>query len=86
MVFGEVAGVDELADVVVEGTGAHQLHLGSDFGRDLCREVAHLNGVDESALGFFGQAADDGKIGIVEFDERHARSEAEGLFNEIEQG
>ena len=86
LVFGEVAGVDELADVVVEGAGAHQLHLGSDFGRDLCREVAHLNGVDESALGFFGQAADDGQIGVVEFDERHARSEAKGLLNEIEQG
>ena len=54
------AGIGEFADVVIEGAGADKLHLCADSRRYLRGKVAHLNGVDERALGFFGQTPDDG--------------------------
>ena len=86
LIFGEKAGIGEFADVVIEGAGADKLHLCADSRRHLRGKVTHLNGVDERALGFFGQTPDDGRIGVVEFDERHTRSEAKGLLDEIQQG
>ena len=49
LVFGEEGGIVDLADIVVERSGAHQLHIGADAVGGLGGEVAHCHGVLEGA-------------------------------------
>ena len=86
LVLSEEGGVAHLANVVVERAGTHELRLCPDFVGHLCREVCHLQGMDKCALRHLRHAAQNAVVGIGKFHERHAGGEAEGLFDEIEQG
>ena len=57
LVLGEVDGVGGLADIVIEGPGAHQLALGPNLVGYLGGQVAHLYGVLEGAGSHLAHAA-----------------------------
>ena len=86
LILCEIDGIGDLADVVVEGTSAHQLTLGSDLIGNLCGEVTHLDGVLESAWGHLTHLAQQFLVHVGELDEGDVRREAEGLLQKIEQG
>lgn len=86
LIFGEIGRIEHFSDVVVEGGGADELHVGTNFGCHFGRQTAHLLGVDVGAVGLAGHAADEGGVGVVHLDEGDARGESEEAFDEIEQG
>ena len=86
LVFDEVLGLAEFADVVVVGADAAEEAVGADgvaggFGHD-----ADGEGVVEGAGGFLGEASEEGLVGVAEFQEGHGGGDVEDAFDGGEDG
>ena len=85
LVLGEEDGVAYLADVVVEGSGADDLGLGAYLLGDGGAEVGDLHAVLEGAGGFFAHLAEEGGVGVGEFEEGDGAGEAEAALDGYEE-
>ena len=70
LVFGKEIGALDFADVVIDGTHTHQLHVGTYAVSSLGCDVRHLHNVLESAGARFGELSEQRLIEVGEFDER----------------
>ena len=86
LVLSEKDGVAELPDVVIEGPGAHELHVGPDARGRGGGKIADLHGVLERAGGFFRKAPQEFVARVGKLDERHVRGEAKALLHGEKQG
>ena len=58
LVLREIDGVQDLADVVVIGSGTHELALCADLIGNLCCKVTHLDGMLEGAGGYLAHTTE----------------------------
>ena len=80
LVFGEEDGVFHLANVVIEGTGTHQLALRAYLVGYLRGQVAHCYAVLEGARSLLAELAQEGVVGVRQLEEGHRRDKSKGLF------
>ena len=71
LVFGEECRVVNLPDVVIERTGAHELHIRPHLQRHLLSHVGHLEGVLEGARTTLGQFAQRAVVDVAQFHQGH---------------
>ena len=83
LVFGEEHGVFHLADVVIEGTGAHQKTICPDAIGNLGGQISHHNRVLKGARSHFAHLSEQSLVGVREFEERHIRRKTESAFDDI---
>ena len=85
LVLDEVFGRGQLADVVVEGADAREQGVGADGAASLFGELADGVRVLVRAGRAQGQLAEDGQVGVREFEQANVRQDAEERFVDGEQ-
>ena len=86
LVFGEINGVRELSDVVVQGTGTHQLGISIDLVGNLTGQIGYLYGMLEGSRGHLTHTTQQRTVGVRELDECDVAGESEGFLNDVQQG
>ena len=85
LVLGEVDGVRQFSNVMIQGTGTDQLGFGANLVGDLTCQIRHLDGVVEGAWCHLTHASKQGTIGIGKLNERNVAGESKGLLDNIQQ-
>ena len=85
LVLREEDGVDNLSDVVVQGTGTHQLAVGVYPVGDLCCQVAYGDAVLECSGSNLAHLSHQFVVGVRQFEERHVGGESECLLDDEHQ-
>ena len=86
LILGEEHRLLHLADIVVEGTGSHQLGVAADSIGCRRRQVGHLHGVLEGAGHGLGHAAQQRGVDVAQLHQCDVGREAERLFYQEQQG
>ena len=86
LVFGEVDGVEDFPDIMVQGACAYELAFATDLIGDFCSEITHLDRVLECARSYFAHLAEKRLVHVRQFDKGNVRREVESLLNQVEQG
>ena len=77
LIFGVECRILDFAYVVIEGSCTDKLHICADAACGSRSEVADGHGVVESPRTFFRKLSEQRIVDVAEFNERHARGEAE---------
>ena len=86
LVLGKIDGVRQFTNIMIQGTGTHQLCLGTNLVGYLASEVCHLNRVVEGAGSYLAHLAHQFVVGIGELNQCDVAGKAEGLLYEVKQG
>ena len=69
LIFGEEGRIVYFPHIMIEGSGTHELHIGSDTVGGSRSEIAHRHGVLECAGTLFGEFAEQRIVDIRELHE-----------------
>ena len=85
LVLGEEDGILNLSDIMIEGTGSHQLAFGAKTISNLGSQIGHLHAVLEGARGILREAPQHLIVDIGELNQRNGGGETEYAFDGDEQ-
>ena len=81
LILGKESRIFGLANIVVERTGPHQLHVGTDFQRRLTAQVGHHERVLEGTRAVAGQLTQQRVVDVAQLEQGHRRSEAKDFLD-----
>ena len=85
LVLDIVFGMNQFADIVIEGSCPHQQRIGADGFGGFGRQIRNLHRVLERAGGFFGKAVQQLGVDVGQFDQRHRTQQPERFLKQEDQ-
>ena len=82
LILGKERRVIDLANVVIQSTCSHQLHISSHQSCSLARQSSHLQRVLESTWTVLRQLTQNWLCDVAELYQRHLRSETKDFLND----